>query len=114
MVPLNMAKPGQSSSVTKRNRFSATLTYDYQANGRDITAKGVNPEDNSNYFETRAGVVDSVLLFKDFTFPYAFNGVDKCYPMLALKTVIKTADHRADFDPALYIDCILLVSKDDE
>ena len=114
MVPLNMAKPGQLSSETKRNRFSATLTYDYQANGRDITEKAVNPNDKSNYFETRAGVVDSVLLFKDFTFPYAFYGVDKCYPMLALKTVIKTAAHRAAFDAALYIDCILLVSKDDE
>lgn len=114
MVPLNMNLKNQSISDTKRNRFQATLTYDYNdKNGRDITQDAVNEADGTKYFETRAGVVDTVLLFRDFEFPYAFYGAQPSYPKIALKSVIRTAAHRASFDPALYIDCFLLVGKDD-
>lgn len=114
MVPLNMNLPNQPDSVTKRNRFEATLTYDYNdRTGRDITEAAVNELDGSGYFETRAGVVDTILLFRDFEFPYAFQGVEPSYPMIELKSVIRTAQQRADFDPALYIDCFLFVGKDD-
>ena len=114
MVPLNMNLPNQPDSVTKRNRFEATLTYDYNdRTGRDLTAEAVNELDGSGYFETRAGVVDTILLFRDFEFPYAFQGAEPSYPMIELKSVIRTAQQRADFDPALYIDCFLFVGKDD-
>ena len=114
MVPLNMNLPNQPDSVTKRNRFEATLTYDYKdRTGRDITQAAVNELDGSGYFETRAGVVDTILLFRDFEFPYAFQGTEPSYPMIELKSVIRTAQQRADFDPALYIDCFLFVGKDD-
>ncbi len=114
MVPLNMNLPNQPDSVTKRNRFEATLTYDYNdRTGRDITQAAVNELDGSGYFETRAGVVDTILLFRDFEFPYAFQGAEPSYPMIELKSVIRTAQQRADFDPALYIDCFLFVGKDD-
>ena len=114
MVPLNMNLPNQPDSVTKRNRFEATLTYDYNdRTGRDITEDAVNELDGSGYFETRAGVVDTILLFRDFEFPYAFQGAEPSYPMIELKSVIRTAQQRADFDPALYIDCFLFVGKDD-
>lgn len=114
MVPLNMNLPNQPDSVTKRNRFEATLTYDYKdRTGRDITQAAVNELDGSGYFETRAGVVDTILLFRDFEFPYAFQGAEPSYPMIELKSVIRTAQQRADFDPALYIDCFLFVGKDD-
>ena len=73
--------------------------------GRDITQAAVNELDGSGYFETRAGVVDTILLFRDFEFPYAFQGAEPSYPMIELKSVIRTAQQRADFDPALYIDC---------
>lgn len=114
MVPLNMNLPNQPDSVTKRNRFKATLTYDYNdRTGRDITQAAVNELDGSGYFETRAGVVDTILLFRDFEFPYAFQGAEPSYPMIELKSEIRTAQQRADFDPALYIDCFLFVGKDD-
>ena len=107
MVPLNMNLPNQPDSVTKRNRFEATLTYDYHdRTGRDITKAAVNELDGSGYFQTR-------LLFRDFEFPYAFQGAEPSYPMIELKSVIRTAQQRADFDPALYIDCFLFVGKDD-
>lgn len=115
MVPLNAASPNQATANTKRNRFTAKLTYDYnETTGRDIAQNALDAAGKTAYFETRAGVVDSVLLFKDFEFPYAFDGVPNSTPMLELKTSIRTADQRANFDYALYVDCILLVSKDDE
>lgn len=114
MVPLNMDRADVDNADAKRNRFTATLTYDYRDNGRDITVNAVNEADGTAYFETRAGVVDSVLLFRDYKFQYAYDNVTNCYPMLSLRTVIRNAAQRAAFDPALYIDCILLVAKDDE
>lgn len=114
MVPLNMDKKTQSVEETKRNHFSASIVYDYNdRNGRDIDQAAV-AEDGSKEFETRAGVIDSVLLFKDFEFPYAFKGAEPCYPKLKLKSVVRTAAQKKIYDPALYIDCFLFVSKDDE
>ena len=114
MVPLNMDKKTQSVEETKRNHFSASIVYDYNdRNGRDIEQAAV-AEDGSKDFETRAGVIDSVLLFKDFEFPYAFKGAEPCYPKLKLKSVVRTAAQKRIYDPALYIDCFLFVSKDDE
>ena len=114
MVPLNMDKKTQSVEETKRNHFSASIVYDYNdRNGRDIEQAAV-AEDGSKEFETRAGVIDSVLLFKDFEFPYAFKGAEPCYPKLKLKSVVRTAAQKKIYDPALYIDCFLFVSKDDE
>lgn len=114
MVPLNMNLKTQATADTKRNRFQATLVYDYnESNGRDISANATNELDGTRYFETRAGVIDTVLLFRDFEFPYAFKGAEPSYPMITLKSVINTSAQRLQFDPALYIDCFLLVGKDD-
>lgn len=114
MVPLNIDKKTQPIEETKRNHFTATLVYDYNnKNGRDIEQAAVNEEGGKD-FETRAGVIDSVLLFKDFEFPYAFKGVAPSYPKLKLKSVVRTSAQKKIYDPALYIDCFLFVSKDDE
>lgn len=114
MVPLNMDKSSVPISETKRNKFSATLTYDYNdRNGRGTTQNATNEVDNSRYFETKAGVVDTVLLFRDFEFPYAFQGAEPSYPTLSLKAELRNAADRANFDAALYIDCLLFIGKDD-
>ncbi len=115
MVPLNLDQKTQSTEDTKLNHFTASIVYDYQDNnGKDIEQAAVNLVDGSKEFETRAGVIDSVLLFKDFEFPYAFMGVEPSYPKLKLKSVVRTAAQKKIYDPALYIDCFLFVSKDDE
>lgn len=114
MVPLNIDQQGVSTADTKLNHFTASLVYDYNdKNGRDIEQAAV-AEDGSKEFTTRAGVIDSVLLFKDFEFPYAFRGVDRSYPKIKLKSVVRTAAQKKIYSPALYIDCFLFVSKDDE
>ena len=69
MVPLNMDKKTQSVEETKRNHFSASIVYDYNdRNGRDIEQAAV-AEDGSKEFETRAGVIDSVLLSRTLSSP---------------------------------------------
>lgn len=114
MVPLNANRPNQSVAETKRNRFQARLTYDYnESNGRASVEQARNELDNSNYFETRAGVVDTILLFRDFEFPYAFQGVEPSYPTIWMQTAIRTSEERKNFDYPLYIDCFLFVGKDD-
>lgn len=114
MVPLNMDQKTVATADTKRNHFTASLVYNFNdRNGKDIEQAAVNSE-GGNDFETRAGVVDSVLLFKDFEFPYAFRGVEKSYPKLKLKSVVRTSAQKKIYDPALYIDCFLFVSKDDD
>lgn len=115
MVPLNLDKKNVSIEETKRNHFTASLVYNYNdLNGKDIEQAAVNPETGTKEFETRAGVIDSVLLFKDFEFPYAFKGVEPSYPKLKLKSVVRTAAQKKIYDAALYIDCFLFVSKDDD
>lgn len=126
MVPLNLDKPAQTTEDTKRNHFRATLVYDYNdKNGREIVQQGVAYDSignelldskgkNVSEYETRAGVIDSVLLFKDFEFPYAFYGAEPSYVKLRLKSVVSKAAEKKKYDPALYIDCFLFVSKDDD
>lgn len=115
MVPLNMDQKNVSTEDTKRNNFQATIVYDYNdKNGRNISEQAKNEETGGNTFETRPGVVDSVLLFKDFEFPYSFVGAEPSYPLIQLRSVVRTAAERKEFDPALYIDCFLFVGKDDE
>lgn len=115
MVPLFTNKRSPTEDDYKRNRFRATLTYDYNdRNGRAITENATNPEDGSTEFTTRAGVVDSVLLFSNFEFPYAFYGAEPSYPKLKLKSVVRTSAQKKEFSPALYVDCFLFVSKDDD
>lgn len=115
MVPLNMDQKNVSTEDTKLNHFNAYVVYDYNdKNGKEIKQQAVNPEDGTKEFTTRPGMVDSVLIFKDFEFPYSFAGADPCYPLIQLKSVVKTAAHKKIYDPALYIDCFLFVGKDDE
>ena len=110
-----MDQKNVSTEDTKRNNFQATIVYDYNdKNGRNISEQAKNEETGGNTFETRPGVVDSVLLFKDFEFPYSFVGAEPSYPLIQLRSVVRTAAQRKEFDPALYIDCFLFVGKDDE
>lgn len=113
-VPLNIDQKGVATADTKRNHFTASIVADYNdRNGRDIETAAKNP-DGGDDFETRPGVIDSVLLFKDFKFEYAFRGCEPSYPKLKIRSVVRTAAQRREYDPALYIDCFLFVGKDDE
>ncbi|MDY5773460.1 MAG: hypothetical protein SPK32_08530 [Bacteroidaceae bacterium] len=103
-VPENMTDPSNMSP--KANKFTATLMYDFDAKGK---ASEIKSEET---FVTNTSKVDTILLFKDFKFPYSYYGVSKSAPVLSLQTVLSVAD-RKTITPTLYIDCFILKGKDE-
>ena len=95
-----------SNMTPKANKFTATLMYDFDAKGK---ASEIKSEET---FVTNTSKVDTILLFKDFKFPYSYYGVSKSAPVLSLQTVLSVAD-RKKITPTLYIDCFILKGKDE-
>lgn len=57
--------------------------------------------------------VDTILLFKDFTFPYSYKNMIHCYPTLTIKTLrASTAEQNQGYTHAINLDRIILKSKD--
>lgn len=99
---------------TIRHRITATLNYcNNAANGKDAQLKIAN--NNAIVYEGLK--VDTVVLFKDFTFPYSYKNLRHSYPTLQLGTYSTSADRDKKktypvFRNNLCIDRILLISKD--
>ncbi len=99
---------------TIRHRITATLNYcDNTANGKDAQLKIAN-KDAIVYDGLK---VDTVVLFKDFTFPYSYKNLRYSYPTLQLGTYSTSGDRDKKktnpvFRNNLCIDRILLISKE--
>jgi len=104
IVPENMVD--KSNTSPKKNKFSATLEYDYDTNGKasSITSDGT--------FESDPTRVDTILLFENFKFPYCYANLANSYPVLSLTTVRSVADYKT-VTPYLNIDCFILKGKDE-
>ncbi|MBQ7742533.1 MAG: hypothetical protein IJT90_06395 [Bacteroidaceae bacterium] len=94
----------------KANKFTATLTYDYDENGQPLTVTAEGPDKGT--FVSDVTKVDSILLFQDFKFPTTYYQINNSQPMLTITSALKLAD-RKTCTPNLNIDCILLVAKDE-
>ena len=99
---------------TIQHRITATLNYcDNAANGKDAQLKIAN-KDAIVYDGLK---VDTVVLFKDFTFPYSYKNLRYSYPTLQLGTYSTSGDRDKKktnpvFRNNLCIDRILLISKE--
>lgn len=100
---------------TIRHRITATLNYCNNAsNGKDVQLKIANKD----AIEYAGEKVDTIVLFKDFTFPYSYKNLRYSYPTLQLGTYSTSADRDPKkthpiFRNNLCIDRILLISKED-
>jgi hypothetical protein len=96
----------KSNLSPKKNKFNATLEYDYDVNGK---ASSIT---SPNTFESDPTKVDTILLFENFKFPYCYANLANSYPVLSLATVMSIAD-RKTVTPTLNIDCFILKGKDE-
>lgn len=108
IVPENMTDV--FNTAPKANKFTATLTYDYDEKGVGQTVVAEGPEDGA--FLSDVTKVDTILLFKDYKFETCYYEINNSQPMLTLTSALKLAD-RKTCTPNLNIDCILLVAKDE-
>ena len=57
--------------------------------------------------------VDTLLLFKDFEFPYSYKNLRFSYPSIQITTDHKSADLRNEYTNYICIDRFILRSKED-
>ena len=108
MVPENMTDSYNTSP--KANKFTATLTYDYDDKG--VAQTVASTLGNAGTFTTDVTKVDTILLFEDYKFDVCYYKISNSRPMLSITSALKLAD-RKTCTPNLNIDCILLVAKDE-
>lgn len=106
IVPENMTD--SANHEPKCNKFSAELKYDFDESGKYQSVI----TDEKDPFVSDPTKVDTILLFKDFKFPYCYEGLSKSYPMISLSVVMTLAD-RKTVTPDLNIDCFILKGKDE-
>ncbi len=91
---------------TVKNKIRATLSYcNGNSNGKDATS-------TSELMEYSGEKVDSILLFEDFEFPYSYKNLRQCYPTLNLTTRTTATERRNGYSNTIYVDRIILKSKD--
>lgn len=110
LVPENMID--SSNHSPKHNQFTATLASDFTEGGKATTTDATN-SDGKATFVSDATKVDTILLFKDFKFPYAFYGLSHAKPYISLKGDFKNSDLRKDVTAVFNIDEFILRSKDE-
>ncbi len=92
---------------TIKNKIRATISYcNGAANGRDATLQ-------TDQIDYNGEKVDSILLFEDFEFPYSYKNMRQCYPTLSLTTRTSSSDRREGYSNTIYVDRIILKSKED-
>lgn len=110
IVPENMTDALNTSP--KANKFTATLTYDYDENGNQLTEASTLGTENGGAFLSDVSKVDTILLFENYKFDTCFDDISVSRPMLTITSALRLADRRS-CTPNLNIDCILLVAKDE-
>jgi hypothetical protein len=87
--------------------FTGQLRYNNNAaNGKDVTNK------KSSIIEYDGTKVDTLMVFEDFEFPYSYKNLRYSYPTLILEGATKTASAKNGFIYPLYIDRVILKSKE--
>lgn len=114
MVPENITDV--SNTAPKANKFTASLTYDYDEKGKGLSVISIDGEaaekGTATVYTNDVTKVDTICLFKDYKFDVCYAGLSNSKPMLTLTSALKLAD-RKTCSPDLNIDCIILVAKDE-
>lgn len=88
-------------------KFAATINY---YDGTSELEKSKTSED----FISDTTKVDTVLLFKDFQFPIAYQGVDNACPTLKLEVTAGPREINKKYTNSIYVDKIILKAKKEE
>ncbi|MBP3774048.1 MAG: hypothetical protein ILA34_01710 [Bacteroidaceae bacterium] len=93
----------------KYNSFTATVAYDFDEKGK---ATGTYTSPSS--FVNDPTKVDTILLFENFKFPYAYYGLPVAKPYITLiSEKLNSAAKRRIMTSTFNIDCFILKSKDE-
>jgi hypothetical protein len=96
-----------SISAISKMCFTGQLRYNNNAaNGKDVTNK------KSSIIEYDGTKVDTLMVFEDFEFPYSYKNLRYSYPTLILEGATKSASAKNGFIYPLYIDRVILKSKE--
>lgn len=94
----------------KKTKLAATVKYN---DGNIKTTKKDAESELSDIVIYEGQKVDTLLLIKDFEFPYSYKNMIHCYPTLTISTQRATMDEQAEgFTHSINIDRIILKSKD--
>lgn len=93
-------------TIPAKHKIRATISYCNNAtNAREATLQS----ETVDYDGTK---VDTLLLFKDFEFPYSYKNLRHSYPTLQLTTNTNSTDRRNGYTNSICIDRFILRSKD--
>ena len=101
------AKIDGNDTIPVKHKLRATINY---YNGK---AQGREDSQKSDLIEYTGEKVDTVLLFKDFVFPYSYKNLRFSYPSIQITTEHKSADLRSVYNNYICIDRFILRSKED-
>jgi len=94
------------AAITKMS-FTGQLRYNNNdAKGKDATTK------KSAVIEYNSLKVDTLTVFEDFEFPYSYKNLTYSYPTLIIDGATKSASAKKGFIYHLYIDRVILKSKE--
>lgn len=95
-------------TIPVKHKIVATLNYcNNNANGKDASV-------STNPVDYQGEVVDTLLLFEDFEFPYSYKNLRYSYPTLTITTKTTSSERKAGYSNNICIDRIILVSKEEE
>ncbi len=101
------AKVVGTDTIPVKHKLRATITYcNGNAQGREGSIK-------SDIVDYTGEKVDTLLLFKDFEFPYSYKNLRFSYPSIQITTDHKSADLRDAYSNYICIDRFILRSKED-
>ena len=87
------------------HKINATLSY-CDGGGRDKTEKSAT----LTYYGEK---VDTLWLWKDFTFPYSYKNLRQCYPTIQIASTSTSSERQCIYTNSFCIDRIILRSKED-
>lgn len=113
-VPSYYATSGDTINVPKgiynKTKLGATISYN---DGNVKSKKKDATFDTKETIVYQGEKVDTILLFKDFEFPYSYKNMIHCYPTLTIKTLkASTSEQNQGYTHSINIDRIILKSKD--
>lgn len=85
--------------------FYAQLSYYDEAGSEQLFPVDIYEKE----FINDVSKVDTITLFENFKFPVAYKGISNAYPILSLESI----DYNSKYLSEMYIDKIILVSKDE-
>lgn len=93
-------------TIPAKHKIRATISY---CNGATNAREATLQSETIDYDGTK---VDTLLLFKDFEFPYSYKNLRHSYPTLQLTTNTNSTDRRNGYTNFICIDRFILRSKD--